>query len=129
VDYLEDLQGLARDPVFYYKFWHAYDLVATPQDLKDCLPPDQWARYEPKLERCRRIELIRPEIERRKVEIHLASWTDPGKERIRKLFPVTELPPEFQDFIDEKSKQDPLLAFALDAFRKFHRIDTTSPAS
>jgi hypothetical protein len=128
-DYLQDLQDLARDPVFHWKLWRAYRSLATRPVLKDFLPPDEWARYEPKFERCRRLELIRPEIEKRKLEICFASWRDPNNEKWLKTFPRKELPTWFQDFIDEESKRDPILAFAMEAYRKFHGINTTTPAS
>jgi hypothetical protein len=64
-DFLEDLEESLANKDLNDKVWALYRSLSNPSStFKDSLSPDEWAVYEPKVDRCRRIRAKLPEIGR-----------------------------------------------------------------
>jgi hypothetical protein len=64
-DLLEDSEESLANKDLNDKVWALYRSLSNPSStLKDSLSPEEWAVYEPKMDRCRRIMAKLPEIGR-----------------------------------------------------------------
>jgi hypothetical protein len=57
-DWLDDTEDAYQDPESWEKLWACYYSVTYPScnSIKSEIPPEEWAVYELKFDRCRRLE-------------------------------------------------------------------------
>src|SRR5208282_393462 len=66
-DWLEEEEDLLRDYDFVFELWCCYESLNKPSSMlekKARTPPERWAAFELKFDRCRRIEAKQEKIDR-----------------------------------------------------------------